>query len=229
MKAWKKYQEDAAAYFRSLGLDASTDETIEGVRTTHDIDVLVKSHHVGFDITWIVECKYWKTPVTKLHVLALREIVTDVGADRGILLSESGFQSGAEEAANLTNVQLTSLDEMRETARDSFNAMHLRDLYDRVEMCRERYWKIPKEERIEAGLRPDVGDYSYSGARAVDCCSDLLARAFRGVYPFQSDSIEAFARFGKDKRFYSPEEIIGIVEELTVELEGRLDVYERSR
>lgn len=235
MKDWKQYQEDAAAYFRSLGLDALTDETIDGVRTTHDIDVLVKSHHVGFDITWIVECKHWKTPVTKLHVLALREIVTDVGADRGILLSESGFQSGAEEAANLTNVQLTSLDEMRETARDSFNAMRLRDLYDRIEMCRDRYWRISKEERIKGGLRPDVGDSkpgrfnSYSGARAVDCCRDLLARAFRGIYPFQSDSIEAFARFGKDKSFDSPEEIIGIVEELTVELEGRLDEYERSR
>jgi hypothetical protein len=229
MKPWKKYQEDAAAYFRSLGLDAWTDETIDGVRTKHDVDVLVKSHHVGFDITWIVECKYWKTPVTKLHVLALREIVADVGADRGIILSESGFQSGAEEAANLTNVQLTSLDEVRETARDSFNAMRLRELYDRVETCRERYWNIPKAERIEAGLRPDSGGYSYSGARAVDCCSDLLARAFRGTYPFQSDSLEVFDRFGKDKSFESPEQIIEIVERLTFELEGKLHAYERSR
>lgn len=229
MKPWKKYQEDAAAYFRSLGLEALTDETVEGVRTKHDIDVLVKSHHVGFDITWIVECKLWKTPVTKVHVLALREIVSDVGADRGIILSESGFQSGAEEAANLTNVQLTSLDEVRETARDSFNAMRLREIYDRVEMCRERYWNISKADRIEAGLRPDSGGYSYSGARAIDCCSDLLARAFRGTYPFQSDSLEMYARFGNDKSFESPEEIIEIVEGITEELEGRLDAYEHGR
>lgn len=126
MKPWKKYQEEAADFFRSIGLEALTDATIEGVRTNHDIDVLVKSHHVGFYITWIVECKLWNTPVAKLHVLALREIVTDVGADRGILLAESGFQSGAEEAADLTNVQLTSLGEFRATARDSLNAMRLR-------------------------------------------------------------------------------------------------------
>src|SRR5688572_5826143 len=106
MKAWKEYQEAAALYFRSLGLEAATDVAVRGVRTSHDIDVLVKSHHVGFDITWIVECKNWKTPISKLHVLALREIVSDLGADRGILLSESGFQSGAREAANLTNVQV---------------------------------------------------------------------------------------------------------------------------
>ncbi len=86
--AWKEYQEEAASFFRSLGLDASTDVTVDGVRTTHDIDVLVKSHHVGFEITWVVECKHWKSRVSKLHVLALREIVADAGADRGILLSD---------------------------------------------------------------------------------------------------------------------------------------------
>jgi hypothetical protein len=113
---WKDYQEEAAALFRSMGLDATTDVTLQGVRTRHDIDVVVKSHHAGFDVTWLVECKHWKAPVSKLHVLALREIVSDLGADRGILLCEAGFQSGAIEAANLTNVQVTSLERVRATA-----------------------------------------------------------------------------------------------------------------
>ena len=106
---WQNYQEQAAAFFRSLGMDAKTDVTVQGIRTTHDVDVLVKSRHVGFDVTWIVECKCWQNPVNKLHVLALREIVADTGADRGILLSERGFQIGAKEAAALTNVHLQSL------------------------------------------------------------------------------------------------------------------------
>ena len=50
---WKEYQEEAASFFKSLGLDASTDVTVDGVRTTHDIDVLVKSRHAGFEVTWI--------------------------------------------------------------------------------------------------------------------------------------------------------------------------------
>jgi hypothetical protein len=227
MKAWEKYQEDAASYFRSLGLDASTDVTVNGVRTSHDIDVLVKSHHVGFDITWIVECKHWKTPVSKLHVLALREIVADVGADRGILLSEAGFQSGAREAANLTNVQVTSISEMRETASGSIYAMRLRELFDRVGICKDRYWEIPKDERIKFGLRADVGEHDYSGARIVDMCSDLLTRAFRGVYPFRSEAIEAFMLFGRDKYFESPKEIVDLVEEKISELEAKLDDYDR--
>ena len=228
MKAWKKYQEDAAAYFRSLGLNAATDVAVKGVRTSHDVDVVVTSHYVGFDITWLVECKHWKTPVNKLHVLALREIVSDVGADRGILLSESGFQSGAIEAANLTNIQVTSIADMRESASNSIYAMRLRDLYDRVGICKDRYWEIPKEERIKYGLRPDVGEHDYSGARVIDMCTDLLTRAFRGIYPFQSEEIEAFIQFGRDKSFESPNEIIELVEQKISELEEKLNHYEQQ-
>ena len=228
MKAWKKYQEDAAAYFRSLGLNVATDVTVKGVRTTHDVDVLVTSHYVGFDITWLVECKRWKTPVNKLHVLALREIVSDVGADRGILLSESGFQSGAIEAANLTNIQVTSIADIRESASNSIYAMRLRDLYDRVGICKDRYWEIPKEERIKYGLRPDVGGHDYSGARVIDMCTDLLTRAFRGIYPFQSEDIEVFIQFGRDKSFESPKEIVELVEHKVSELEAKLDYYEHQ-
>lgn len=94
MAEWDDYQEEAAEFFRSIGLEAETNVTLQGVRTSHDVDVVVRSDLFGFDLLWIIECKYWKQAVSKLHVLALREIVTDLGADRGILLSESGFQSG---------------------------------------------------------------------------------------------------------------------------------------
>lgn len=225
MKEWKKYQEEAASYFRSLGLDASTDVNIKGVRTSHDVDVLVRSHHVGFDITWIVECKHWKTAVSKLHVLALREIVADVGADRGILLSESGFQSGAVEAANLTNVQVTSISDMLKTAEESINAMRLRELFDRVGICKDRYWEISKEERIRIGLRPDVSEYGLSSINIMDLCTDLLTRAFRGIYPFQSETLVAYTLYSKDKQFESPNEVIDIVHGKLSEIEKKLDEY----
>jgi restriction system protein len=155
---WQEYQEEAAEFFRSIGLEATTNHTVQGVRTKHDIDVYVKSHHVGFDVVWIVECKHWNTPVSKLHVLALREIVTGLGVDRGILLCEMRFQSGALEAAALTNVHLTSLATLRGTASAEVTAMRVRELYNRIEACRVRYWDIPKQARIGAGLRPEAPD-----------------------------------------------------------------------
>ncbi|MGQ3194083.1 MAG: restriction endonuclease [Hydrogenophaga sp.] len=220
---WDDYQEEAAALFRVMGLDAATNATVQGVRTTHDVDVVVKSRHAGFEVTWLVECKHWKTPVSKLHVLALREIVADTGSDRGILLCEAGFQSGAIEAANLTNVQVTSLENVRSTAGTDISAMRLRELYDRAESCRARYWDIPKASRIEQGLRHDVGEWGYSGARDMETCGELITRAFRGVYPFAPDSLQALVAFGKDRLFKSAEEVIETVEPLVEELEKKLD------
>lgn len=221
-KDWNDYQEESAALFRSMGLDAATNVTVQGVRTTHAVDVVVKSHHAGFDVTWLVECKHWKTPVSKMHVLALREIVADTGSDRGMLLCEAGFQSGAVEAANLTNVRVTSLENVRSTAGAEISAMRLRELYDRVEDCRARYWDIPKSHRIERGLRPEVGAWGYSGARDMETCGELITCAFRGLYPFSPDSLQALVAFGKDRVFNSPEEVIATVEPLINELEEKL-------
>lgn len=220
---WKQFQEDTAAYVRSLGLDAQTDARVQGARTSHEVDVLVRSHHSGFDVTWIVECKHWKTPVSKLHVLALREIVIDTGADRGILLAESGFQSGAIEAASLTNVRLTSLASMKETTRHEVYAMRMRELFDRIEKCSEEYWEIPKDVRIARGLRNDVGgDYIYSGARVVEYCRDVLSRAMRGQYPFDVDTLMAYMSSAPPRHFAGPVDVVSVVEKLVAELEGKL-------
>jgi hypothetical protein len=219
---WSDYQEEAAALFRSMGLEASTNVTLRGVRTSHEVDVVVKSHHGGFEVTWLVECKYWKTAVSKLHVLALREIVSDTGADRGILLCEAGFQSGAIEAANLTNVQVTSLEKVRSTAGHDIMAMRLRELYDRVESCKAQYWDIPKRDRIAHGLRQDVGEDGYSGARTIEACAESITRAFRAVYPFCPDTLQGLHLFGKDKEFSSTEEVIGVLTPMIEELELKL-------
>lgn len=221
---WKDYQEEAAEFFRSLGLSAETDVKLAGVRTTHDIDVVVKSKHVGFEVLWLVECKHWKSAVSKLHVLGLREIVNDLGADRGILLCEAGFQVGAVEAANLTNVQVTSLASLSIETRQDISAMRLRELYDRVEQSNDRYWELDKPYRKAAGLRPDLAESGYSGARVVDFCRELLSRAFRGLYPIETGDLGMFVRKGLPSTYSDLDAVLEVLESLTVELEDKLDV-----
>jgi len=188
MSDWEKYQETAADFFRSLGMTAEVNTTINGIRTNHDIDVLVRSHHAGFHIQWLVECKRWKSPVSKLHVLALREIVTDTGSDRGILLAENGFQSGALEAAELTNVQLTTLAALRSTAKDQINSMRLHDCFDLMTWCKNTYWDIPKSQRIAHGVRQEF-ELGYSGDWVIKTAEDLITKGLRGSYPVASDEV----------------------------------------
>lgn len=220
---WKEYQEEAAEFFRTLGLEAQTNVKVQGTRTHHDIDVLVKSHHVGFEITWIVECKKRKKRISKLHVLALREIVNDIGADRGILLSESGFQSGAFEAANLTNVQITSLSEARIKSEHDINAMRLLDLYDRTEETERRYWDISKSTRIEHSLRQDPGQDGYSGNRVLSTVKELLNEGLRGKYPFNVDAMSAFDQPQIPATITSSGQLIEIIDPMITDLASRLN------
>jgi len=224
---WKQYQETTAEFFRSLGLHAETDVTIKGARTTHDVDVLVKSKHAGFEITWIVECKFWQTKVTKLHVLGLREIVNETGADRGILLAENGFQSGAIEAAALTNVHLTNLKNVMGTASHDILSLRLREIYDRVVACKETYWDIPKYTRMDYGLRPEVGDTGYSGDLVIKILEDLTSKGFRGIYPVTPDihyvmTSQFIAGESIPSEIASLEELVEISERMTTTLEGKL-------
>lgn len=227
--SWQQYQKEVARFFGILGLEAVTDFTVRGVRTSHDVDVFVKSRHAGFDVIWIVECKLWARRVTKLHVLALRDVVADVGADRGILLSESGFQSGAVEAATLTNVHVTSLANLRSTASAEIIAMRMRDVYDRVEACREHYWNIPKEIRIESGLRPEVGTVGYSATQVIDLASELIAKAFRGSYPIEIDSLAAVFMLETPRQFSTAKEVLSFVEPIVSELETKLTACDNNR
>ena len=227
-EAWKQYQEEVAEFFGSLGMNANTDVRTQGVRTTHDIDVLVTLPYAGFRIRWIIECKRWQTRITKLHVLALREIVSDVGADRGILLAEAGFQVGAFEAATLTNVQLTSLAELRGTAESQIYIMRVMDLYDRVQSCRERYWAIDKYDRIEHGLRPDVGLNGYMGDQIITLADDLLKKAMRGVYPIETDAFRRFLYAGLPSFFASVRDLHSAVEVMVIELEAKIAAAEKA-
>lgn len=114
--AWRVYQEEAAAFFRSLGFEASVEETVEGARSRHRLDVLVDLAAYGVRQRWVVECKAWQRRVSKQEVLVLQGVVEDVGGDRGFLLSEKGFQTGAITAAQHTNITLTDLGELRTNA-----------------------------------------------------------------------------------------------------------------
>lgn len=222
-EAWKAYQEEAAEFFRSLGLDAATDVTLQGVRTEHDVDVLIRIDVAGFEVRWIVECKHWKTPVSKLHILGLRQIVSDLGADRGIVLCEMGFQSGAIEAAELTNIQVTSLATLALTSRQAIYAARLRDLYDRVEGARARYWDIPKKVRVDHALRPEPGfGGGYSATQIMDISLDLITRAFRGVYPVAVDPFQRFSLPELPDQFVDHEQLVAALEPSIRELEAKL-------
>jgi hypothetical protein len=123
---WREYQNEVASFFRRQGCDAEVEKKVQGARAMHEVDVYVTFFRSGIKCSWIVECKLWKTKVPKEKVMALRSIVDDIGADRGIIISEQGFQSGAMDAVRDSNITLvTSLEDFERTTASSSSEQQL--------------------------------------------------------------------------------------------------------
>ena len=72
----------------------------------------------------------------------LKSIVEDVGADRGILIAESGHQPGARAAASSTNMTLTTFEELRESAKDDLLRIGLSAIFERAARVKERAFSL---------------------------------------------------------------------------------------
>lgn len=124
---WEELQDLVAQLLNQAGYHAISPCTIDTVRGTVEVDVFVESPDV-FVKTLICECKFWKTPVTKEKVHAFRTVVHDSGAALGLLISRVGFQSGAVEAAKLSNVRLLTWEEFTNIIAEQWIITQLRYL-----------------------------------------------------------------------------------------------------
>lgn len=130
---WKEYQESVADIFRKQGCSVEVEARIKGARATHAIDVYVSFLHLGIDCKWIIECKLWNKKVPKEKVLTLQKVVEDLGADRGIIISENGFQKGAKNAIQNSNITLvTKLSEFEKTVKSIENPIHLNKTQSKI-------------------------------------------------------------------------------------------------
>jgi hypothetical protein len=135
---WREYQQTAAEFFADLGMDTEIEAELAGARGKHAADVAVRFTAYGIEHLWIVECKLWKKAVKKEQVLVLQGVVDDVGADRGFLLSESNFQSGAVTAARLSNITLSDLADLRANAHEDLVGLRWQEVYSRLARSNER-------------------------------------------------------------------------------------------
>jgi hypothetical protein len=135
---WREYQNQTAELFRSIGCSADVEKSVLGVRGQHAVDVWVTRTIYGLEHRWVIETKHWRKRVSKLHVIALKGIVEDVGADRGVLLSSSGFQGGAISMAERSNITLSSLDDLRESVREELERYTLSSLEKKAAVVADR-------------------------------------------------------------------------------------------
>ncbi|WP_316237021.1 restriction endonuclease [Bradyrhizobium sp. SZCCHNR1015] len=83
-------------------------------RGHYDVDVFAEETIEGITYRILCECKNWRTKVPQEKVHAFRTIMQETGANRGYIVSRTGFQAGAIEAAQATNIELVTYAQFQE-------------------------------------------------------------------------------------------------------------------
>jgi len=111
---WKMLQSEVARVLSECGMATQVEYTLRLVRGQADIDVYATDKDSQPPTVYVCECKRWSSSVPQTVVHALRQVVTDGGANWGLLISQAGFQSGAYKAARKSNVKLLTWDQFCE-------------------------------------------------------------------------------------------------------------------
>lgn len=111
---WKDLQNQVAQILSECGFEVDIEKDITTARDTVNIDVHAVDPSQKPATVYLCECKYWKSRVPKTVVHAFRTVVHDYGANWGLIISSKGFQQGAYDAAQYTNVQLLSWKEFQQ-------------------------------------------------------------------------------------------------------------------
>lgn len=111
---WKDLQNNVSRILKECGLETYIEKTISTVRGNVEIDVYAEDKEQKPIVTYLCECKHWKSSVPKTIVHSFRTVLNDYGANFGLIISSATFQSGAYKAAEKSNVRLLNWIEFQE-------------------------------------------------------------------------------------------------------------------
>lgn len=143
-------------------------------------------------------------------MLVLSGVLLDVGADRGFLLSETGFQSGALRMAEKSNITLTSLDDLASTVGDRHTVARVSSLHFRIHKVLQKLREIKRTKYDDEYYPPTleiIGKVVLLGYAIDD--------AVRGNIP------TPYTPFGPNQKFAaSLEEMLTIADGVVSEAEA---------
>ena len=148
-QSWRDLQDCVAQVFSEIGCQVEIGAKVDLPRGCVELDVFVQDITVVPHANYICECKNWGRRVPKSVVHSFRTVVSELGAHRGFLISRSGFQSGAFDAAKFTNIDLLSWRQFEELIFDRWIDGITQQLdpqfvlgYELMDPANEKLWKL---------------------------------------------------------------------------------------
>ncbi|GGG15632.1 hypothetical protein GCM10011344_15260 [Dokdonia pacifica] len=107
-ETWRDLQNKVGDILEKCGFQVEVEKILKSVRGKVEIDVYAEENVKGRKYSIICECKHWKSNIPQNIIHGFRTVTNDLGANIGIIITTSDFQSGSIESANLTNIKLLS-------------------------------------------------------------------------------------------------------------------------
>jgi len=99
-------------------IDVKHDVTLQGMTAKHQIDVYWKFEIGGISYATVIQAKDWNTPLNQGELFKFKCVLNDLpGQPKGIVVTRSGYQSGAEEFAKAHGILLFELIEQSTSIR----------------------------------------------------------------------------------------------------------------
>jgi Restriction endonuclease len=131
-QSWQDLEIMVAGILRECGMAVQRQVRLPLPRGAVDVDVLAEETTEGITHRIICECKNWRTNVPREVVHAFRTVMQETGANRGYIVSRTGFQQGAIDAAVATNIELVTFEEFQERYFTKWITRRSRDIEDRI-------------------------------------------------------------------------------------------------
>ena len=134
-KSWQDLEALVFQAFDEMGYEVYRNRKISTARGSVRIDVHATNRSVPIPTTILCECKYWNKAVDQNTIYSFRSICSDAGAHYGIIISKKGYQSGAHDTREYTNIHLLDFSEFQSTFFDQWRTgvfMRFVQMYDEV-------------------------------------------------------------------------------------------------
>ncbi len=112
-ESWEQLEKIVATILEESGMLVEHGVTLPLPRGKVDVDVYAEETVDGIVHRTICECKHWRASVPKSVVHSFRTVMAESGANRGYIISMNGFQAGAIEAVEATNIELVTFEEFQ--------------------------------------------------------------------------------------------------------------------
>lgn len=111
---WRNLQLECRRILRECGFKVEMEKKLQTARGFVVVDIYAEEHINNRKNIMICECKLWNKKIPQREIHAFRTVISDIGANVGIIISKNGFQSGAYKANNFTNIKLVNWQEFEE-------------------------------------------------------------------------------------------------------------------